>query len=172
MKPKITPTANEIFLKDNEFIVSKTDLKGRITYANRTFMRIASYAEEQLLGIQHNIVRHPDIPRGVFKFLWDALKSNQEFFGYVKNMTANGDFYWVFANITPDTTPEGKIVGYYSVRTKPKQSAIDIISPIYKEMLALEQQVGPARACDASIGLLVDKLNSLNTTYEKFVLSL
>ena len=172
MKPKITPTQREVSLKDDEFIVSKTDLKGRITYANRTFMRIAAYNEYELLGIQHNIVRHPDMPRGVFKFLWDTLQSGQEFFGYVKNMNSRGDHYWVLANVTPDWDERGNVIGYYSVRRKPKQSAVDTVYPIYQEMLALEKKVGPAKAMDASIGLLQDKLQSLNIGYEELVLSI
>lgn len=172
MKPKITPTNREITLKDDEFIVSKTDIKGRITYANRVFMRIANYSEDQLLGTQHNIVRHPDIPRGVFRLLWNTLKEEQEFFGYVKNMTADGDFYWVFANITPDWNLNDDVVGYYSVRRKPKRSALEVITPIYREMLALEQRLPPAEAPDASIQLLQDKLKGLKLSYEEFVLSL
>lgn len=172
MKPKLTPTQTEVSLREDEFIVSKTDLKGRITYANRTFMRIASYNEAQLLNIQHNVVRHPDMPRGVFKFLWDTLQTGQEFFGYVKNMAANGDHYWVFANVTPDWDQDGNVIGYYSVRRKPKQSAIDAVWPIYQEMLALEKKVGPAQAMDASLGLLQDKLKALNIGYEELVLSL
>lgn len=172
MKPKITPTNREIALKDDEFIVSKTDTKGRITYANRVFMQIANYPEDQLLGVQHNILRHPDMPRGVFRLLWNTLKEEQEFFGYVKNMTADGGFYWVFANITPDWDVHDKVVGYYSVRRKPKQSALEVITPIYREMLALEQRVPPAEAPDASIQLLQDKLKGLKLSYEEFVLSL
>jgi len=172
MNANIVPTQHEISLKEDEFIVSKTDLKGRITYVNRSFMRLADCSEANLLGIQHNIVRHPDMPRGVFKLLWDTLQSGQEFFGYIKNMASNGDHYWVFANVTPDWDQDGKVIGYYSVRTKPKQLAIDTIIPIYQEMLALEKKAGAAGACDASIRLLQDKLNALNTGYEELVLSL
>ena len=79
MKKSITPTQREIKLDDDDVIVSKTDLKGRITYANRIFMSIANYSEKELLGVQHNIVRHPDMPRGAFKLLWDTLKAEKEF---------------------------------------------------------------------------------------------
>lgn len=102
MKTKITPTRSEVRLADDEFIVSKTDPKGRITYANRTFMKISGFAEPELLGIQHNVVRHPDMPRAVFKLLWETLERGEEFFGYVKNLCRDGSFYWVLANITPD----------------------------------------------------------------------
>ncbi|MEW8263014.1 MAG: PAS domain S-box protein, partial [Candidatus Thiodiazotropha taylori] len=86
MKPNVTPTTREIIMDENDFIVSKTDLKGRITYANRIFMKIAGYAEHELLNVQHNIIRHPDMPRGVFRLLWNVIESGQECFAYVKNM--------------------------------------------------------------------------------------
>lgn len=172
MKPRIIPTQHEITLGDSDVIVSKTDLKGRITYANRLFMRIANYSEKQLLNVQHNIIRHPEMPRGAFKLLWDTLKAEREFFGYVKNMTADGHFYWVFANITPDRDASGRVVGYFSFRRKPRQEAINVIEPIYREMLAVEKNAGPAAAPDASIAFLLNKLSSMGTTYERFILEL
>ncbi|MGR9114759.1 MAG: PAS domain-containing protein [Gammaproteobacteria bacterium] len=140
MKKNIIPNDHEKKLGDNDFIVSKTDPTGKITYANRIFMEIAGYPESHLLGIQHNIIRHPEMPRGVFKFMWDTLKKGDEFFGFAKNLCADGGFYWVFANITPDYDREGKLQGYYSVRRKPPQSAIDVLTPIYQEMLAIESR--------------------------------
>jgi len=172
MKLKIAPTQQEVFLGAEEVIVSKTDLAGRITYANRVFMRLADFSEIELLGMQHNIVRHPDMPRGAFKLLWDTLKQKREFFGFVKNMTANGDFYWVFANVTPDIDARGECVGYFSVRRRPANEAISIIQPIYQEMLAVESRAGAANAPTASVEFLQAKLKSLNTTYERFILSL
>ncbi|TXT25073.1 MAG: putative signal-transduction sensor protein [Gallionellaceae bacterium] len=159
-------------LDDSDIIVSKTDLKGRITYANRVFMRIANYPENGLLHQQHNIVRHPDMPRGAFKLLWDTIQAKQEFFAYVKNMTAEGHYYWVYANVTPDMDEQGRVVGYFSVRRKPKPSAIAAIQPVYREMLEAERQAGPARAVEASVALLTNKLQSLGTTYERFILDL
>ena len=172
MKKAITPTQREIKLDDDDVIVSKTDLKGRITYANRVFMSIANYSEKQLLNVQHNIVRHPDMPRGAFKLLWDTLKTEKEFFGYVKNMASNGDYYWVFANVTPDYDARGNVVGYFSVRRKPKPAAIATMQSVYQEMLEVERKAGPANAPDASIAHVVAKLKSLGTTYDRFILSL
>lgn len=172
MKAGINPTQHEVVLDDGDIIVSKTDLKGRITYANRVFMRIANYAEKDLLRQQHNIVRHPDMPRGAFKLLWDTIEAKQEFFAYVKNMTSEGHFYWVFANVTPDMDEQGRVVGYFSVRRKPKPSAVAAIQPIYREMLEAERQAGPAKAIEASVALLAGKLKSLGTSYERFILGL
>lgn len=172
MKGNIKPTNHELKLDDDDVIVSKTDLKGRITYANRIFMQIANYPEKALINVQHNIVRHPDMPRGAFKLLWDTLKAEKEFFGYVKNMTADGDHYWVFANITPDRDAQGKVVGYFSVRRKPKPSSIAAIQAIYQEMLEVERKAGPANAPSASVTHVVEKLKRLGTTYDQFILSL
>lgn len=172
MKLKITPTEQEISLDKNEVIVSKTDLTGRITYVNRAFMRIANFSETESLGQQHNLVRHPDMPRGAFHLLWETLKQGREFFGYVKNFTSDGHFYWVFANVTPDHDADGQLVGYFSVRTKPSKNAINTMQAIYQEMLAVESRAGAAKAPVASVEFLQAKLKELGTTYERFILAL
>jgi len=172
MKAKTAPTQREIKFDENDVIVSKTDLTGRITYANRAFMRIANYPEKALLYKQHNLVRHPDMPRGAFKLLWDTLKAEREFFGYVKNITSEGDYYWVFANVTPDRDAQGKVVGYFSVRRRPRPSAVATIESIYREMLEVERRAGPAQAPEASVSFLLEKLKSLETSYDRFILSL
>ena len=173
MKASIVPNNNERKLGDNDFIVSKTDTKGRIIYANRIFMEIAGYPEAELLGVQHNIIRHPDMPRGVFRFMWDTLKSGEEFLGFAKNLCSDGGFYWVFANITPDYDKDGKLQGYYSVRRKPPQSALDILIPVYKEMLAIEQRSSTKEAPDKSKQYLVDMVNQSGAkNYNTLVLGL
>ena len=172
MKNTVAPTNREILMQDQDFIVSKTDLKGRITYANRVFMRIAGYAERELLNVQHNIIRHPDMPRGVFRLLWNVIENGQECFAYVKNLAKNGDFYWVFANVTMDYDANGKPIGYFSVRRKPSRAGIDAVTPVYQEMLRIEQRAGARDAPDASLNWLVDVLKSKGTTYEEFIHSL
>lgn len=169
MKPTITPTKNEIMMDENDFIVSKTDLKGRIIYANRIFMKMAGYAENELLDVQHNIIRHPDMPRGVFRLLWNVIEAGNECFAYVKNMAKNGDFYWVYANVTVDRDTSGKPIGYFSVRRKPSRAGIEAITPVYQEMLRIEQQAGTRDAPDASVKWLVDLLQSKGTSYEEFI---
>jgi len=171
MKPRITPTRTEVTFSPSEIIVSKTDPTGRITYANRVFMRVANYPEEALLGVQHNIVRHPDMPRGAFKHLWDTLKSGKEWFGFVKNMTSEGHYYWVFANVAPDIEA-GRTVGYFSVHRQAPRQAIETIAPLYAEMLRIEREAGPASACDSSLAWLQAQLAARGTTYEPFILSL
>ncbi len=173
MKANITPTQHERRLGPEDFIVSKTDKSGRITYANRIFMQICGYPEAELLGVQHNIIRHPDMPRGVFRFLWDTLKSGEEFSGFVKNLCADGGFYWVFANITPDYDENNQLLGYYSVRRMPPPSAIEIITPIYQEMLRIEKESSSRDAPYKSMDYLFDVVKqSGKKDYSSLVLSL
>lgn len=169
MKSKVEPTSNEKVMRENDFIVSKTDLKGRITYGNEIFIEYSGYSESELLGAQHNIIRHPDMPRGVFKFLWDNIAAGTEVFAYVKNMAKDGSFYWVFANVTPDYDAAGNIIGYLSVRRAPKRSAVQVLDGLYKLMLEAEQKAGPKDACDASLALLVSVLNEKGMSYEELI---
>ncbi|OZB47357.1 MAG: chemotaxis protein, partial [Thiomonas sp. 14-66-4] len=94
-------TQQEYVLKHDDFIVSKTDLKGRITFVNRTFVEISGFSEAELLGAPHNIVRHPDMPVEAYEDLWRTLKAGKAWQGMVKNRCKNGDFYWVMANANP-----------------------------------------------------------------------
>ncbi len=172
MKYSVQPTNEELVMRDNEFIISKTDLQGKITYANRTFMEYSGFTEQELLGAPHSIIRHPDMPRGVFKLLWDTVQNGVEICAYVKNMSKSGAFYWVFANVTPVVDANGSIVGYYSVRRKPKPQAISAVEPLYREMLQAEQRTNSKEAPSASVQLAVDKLKALSIEYDEFVLSL
>jgi PAS domain S-box-containing protein len=172
MKNKPTPTRQERVMREDDFIVSKTDLKGRITYCNRVFIEFSGYAAPELMGAQHNIVRHPDMPRGVFKYLWDTLAQKKECFAFVKNMSKDGGFYWVFANITPDVDARGQVVGYFSVRRKASAKAIATMTGLYQAMLEAERQAGPKDACDASLALLTQALQQQGVNYEQFILSL
>ena len=172
MKNRITPTSVEHSLTRDSFIVSKTDTKGRITYANRTFMRFSGYRENELLGQQHNIVRHPDMPRAVFNLLWETIRQGRECFAYVKNLSKDGSFYWVFANVTPDHDDNHEICGYYSVRRMPNPQALKTIEPLYQEMLAAEQAAGAKDAIAAGTQILLSRLQEGNIEYEPFVLGL
>ncbi len=96
MKNKIQPTQQERVMRNDDFIVSKTDIKGRISYANKIFIEFSGYSQDELLNSQHNIIRHPDMPRAVFHLLWKTLQDGREFNGYVKNLSNDGGFYWVF----------------------------------------------------------------------------
>lgn len=172
MKYKVQPGTREKLMREEDFIVSKTDLKGRITYGNRIFIEFSGYSERELLGSQHNIIRHPDMPRGVFKFLWDTLAAEKECFAYVKNMAKDGSFYWVFANITPSYDPAGPVDGYFSVRRSPERAAVDVMTDLYRAMLEEERKAGPRDAPAASLEWLGGVLAQKGMSYEEFVLSL
>lgn len=173
MNPSDTaPDQRERVMREDDFLVSKTDLKGRITYGNRIFIEYSGYSEAELLGKQHNIVRHPDMPRGVFKFLWDTVQAKQECFAYVKNRSKDGGFYWVFANVTPSFNAQGQIEGYFSVRRKPRASGIAAVTGLYRQMLEEERRAGPKDACAASLALLTQALTQQGVSYESFILSI
>jgi PAS domain S-box-containing protein len=170
--PNIKPTTVEKVMREDDFIVSKTDLKGRITYGNRIFIEYSGYTAHELLGAQHNIIRHPDMPRAVFKLLWDAIQARQECFAYVKNMSRDGSYYWVFANVTPSFDSQGNLLGYFSVRRKPKASGIKVMSDLYRAMLDAETRAGARDAMAASGKLLNDLLREKDVSYEELVLSI
>lgn len=167
------PTGKEVRFGEQEVIVSKTDAKGRITYANDVFMRVAGYTERELMGKAHSIVRHPDMPRCAFKYVWDVIASGQEIFAYVINQTKSGDYYWVFAHITPRFDAAGKVVGYHSSRRCPKREAIEKIAPIYAQLVGIERSHSDRHAgIEASLAALVKTLHDAKVSYEEFVFSL
>jgi len=170
MKSKVTPTSVERQLGEQDFIVSKTDAKGRLLYANRIFIALSGYTEDELLGSQHNIVRHPDMPRSVFKLLWDTIAAGEEFIGYVKNMSKDGGFYWVLATVTPDFDAARNIAGYTSVRRKPRAEAVRAAAALYRDMLAAENRAGARDAIAAGAAVLQQAMNG--KSYEQFVLVL
>ncbi len=164
------PTAKneEKSLKENDFIVSKTDLKGRITYGNKIFTEMSGYSEVELLGSPHNILRHPDMPKIVFKLLWDRIQNKQEIFAFVKNLTKSGAYYWVFTNVTPSLEKDGTIRGYYSVRRKPNPKAISEIDGVYKLLLEAEKRGGVGE----SEKILNDFLQKKGLSYDEYIISL
>lgn len=122
----------------DEFIVSKTDAKGIITYANDVFLRLADYTLDEVIGKPHNLIRHPDMPRCVFKLLWDRIKSGNEIFAYVVNLAKNGDHYWVMAHVTPSYDAKGQVIGYHSNRRCPKPETVAKVAPLYRQLRAME----------------------------------
>lgn len=167
------PSGRERILGNDELIVSKTDLKGRIIYANKTFQKIAGYSESDLLGAPHNIVRHPDMPRSVFKLLWDTLGSGREIFAYVVNLSRNGDHYWVFAHVTPSFDESGRILGYHSNRRAPERTAVEKASALYTAIRAEEaKHANPQRQVEAGLALVQKTLADAGISYDEFVFSL
>ncbi len=128
------PVSNhEVCLPEGEFIVSTTDMKGNITSVNRPFLKICGFSEKELIGKNHNVVRHPDMPPAAFQDLWDTVRAGKPWAGVVKNRCKNGDFYWVCANVTP-IRKEGETVGYLSVRTRPSSEQIKAAEALYTKV--------------------------------------
>lgn len=163
----ITPKDTEKTFSQNILLVTKTDLKGNITYANRGFMEIVEMEEDTLIGAPHNIIRHPDMPRIIFKYLWSYLQAGKEIHAYVKNLCSNGSYYWVIANVTPSYDINNKVIGYHSARRKPTKEALEIIIPLYKELLSAEKSGGMT----ASEKILTDLLQQKGVDYDEFILS-
>ena len=130
--------SKEIVLDNSVFLVSETDEKGNIIFANEDFCRIAEYSVNELIGQPHNIVRHKDMPKAAFKDLWDTIKQGKVWTGYVKNQTKSGNYYWVFATVFPTTISEGT-KGYLSCRRRATQEGIDESIELYKQMNAKEK---------------------------------
>ena len=135
-----TPINEEIELKNNVYIESDTDPKGIITHANDYFAEISGYTPEELVGQPHNIVRHPDMPKVLFRILWDRLKAGENFIAAVKNLAKDGRYYWVFTDFETVRDPEGNISGYKAIRKKISHHVTDILDPIYKKMVELEKE--------------------------------
>ncbi len=120
-------------------IVSSTDLKGIITYANRKFCEIAGYTKQELTGKNHNIVRHPDMPKAAFKDLWDTIQEGKAWTGIVKNLRKDGKYYWVYSHITPVFDNDGNIMGYTAARRPASESEVKESTALYREMIENEK---------------------------------
>ncbi|GAB7050461.1 hypothetical protein JCM9534A_55870 [Catenuloplanes indicus JCM 9534] len=167
------PTGIERTFADHEIIVTKTDMKGLLTYANDVFLRLSVFDEEEVIGKPHNIIRHPDMPRVVFKLLWDTLREGREIFAYVVNMASDGAEYWVLAHVTPSRDASGRIVGYHSSRRRPDRSAVNAVKELYARLRAEESRHrSPSEGLDASWRMLQDELAARGRTYEEFVFDL
>lgn len=162
------PTSVERSLNEDDFIVSKTDLKGRIIYGNKMFIKLSGYDESELLNKPHSILRHPDMPKVIFKLLWQRIQNGQEIFAYVKNLCKDGAYYWVLANVTVTFDKNGNARDYHSVRRKPSHKALEVIKPLYEKLLAEERSGG----MEASQRLLNRILEEKGVTYDEFVISL
>ncbi|MGE0439944.1 MAG: PAS domain-containing protein [Gemmatimonadales bacterium] len=170
---EIKPTGRERFFDEDEIIVSKTDLTGKITYANRVFQKVAQYTEEELLGQPHSLIRHPDMPRAVFAYLWQTIAAGQEVFAYVKNLARSGDHYWVLAHVTPTYSVTGQIISYHSSRRVPARNAVTTAEGIYAALLAEEAKYPDRReGLEASLALLGRTLQDAGMSYDRLVWTL
>ena len=131
------PESDESFFPESAYILSETDEKGIILYANDTFCELAGYSLDELIGEPHNIVRHPDMPRVAFKGLWDDIQSKGFWTGFVKNRRKDRGFYWVYATALKKVAADGTVT-YLSVRVKPSRSDVMASTKLYAELSASE----------------------------------
>jgi len=166
---KPTPTDNEIKLSTTKHIVSKTDAKGVIEYGNDYFVEISGYTETELIGQPHSIIRHPDMPKVVFKMMWDRIKQGKNIMAIVKNMAKDGSFYWVVTEFEPKLDSiTGEVISHTAFRKAAPQKAIDAITPIYAKLLEIEAESG----MEASEKYLRGYLEENSTTYDELIDSL
>lgn len=169
----MVPTGVPRAFGHEEVIVSKTDPRGVITYANDVFLRVSGYAEDQALGRPHNLIRHPDMPRAVFQLMWDTIGSGREIFAYVLNLAADGGHYWVFAHVTPTFDQRGAIAGYHSNRRWVPSGTVARVTEVYRRLLAVEAtQERTKDAIAAGVAALHAHLDDAGQDYDEFVWSL
>lgn len=158
---------------EDEIIVSKTDLKGHITYANDVFVKISGFSEAELLGQPHSVMRHPEVPACIFNLLWQTLSNGGEIFSYIVNRCRNGDHYWVFAAFSPSYARDGTIDGYHSSQRVPNPLALEKIKPFYTQLLDEEARFSSHReGIEAATRTLSGIITQQDTNYDKLVFSL
>lgn len=173
MDDRATLTGVERTFDQNEVIVSKTDPRGIITYANDVFLKIADFSLAEVLNKPHNIIRHPAMPKLVYHLLWDRIKNGKEIFAYVVNRARNGDHYWVFAHVTPSFDNQKNIVGAHSNRRCPSRSAIKTIEPIYATLKQEEDKHPMTKDAIAASGAMLNAfLAEKGIGYDELVLAL
>jgi len=132
------PNTNEI-VYDGTTMITETNVKGTITYVNRKFIQMSGYAKEELIGQSHNIMRHPDMPKAVFKEMWESLKSAEPWKGYIKNMRKDGSYYWVVVFITPKHDEHGNLNGFIAARETPGAQTLESIKKSYEKLKSQEE---------------------------------
>lgn len=174
MKPALPLTGQERFFDADQVIVSKTNPAGTITYANRAFLEVSEFTEAEVIGKPHNIIRHPDMPRCLFRKLWRRIKAGKEMFAYVVNRTHHGNHYWVLAHVTPSFDAEQRIIGFHSNRRLPERAPLErVIIPLYRDLRERERAAAdPEAAVAAGEAHLRAHLEQLGVGYDRFIFSL
>ena len=161
-----TPIDHEIVLDPKRYIVSKTDPKGVIEYGNDYFVEISGYTEAELLGKPHSIIRHPDMPKIVFKMMWDRIKQGQNIMAVVKNLAKDGSYYWVVTEFEAKKDPiTNEIISYTAFRKAAPKKAVEAIEPIYKKLLEIEKDGG----MEASERYLRGYFEEKGITYDEMI---
>lgn len=166
----VTPTSIEHEVKTVDIVVSKGDEAGNVTYANPIFFKLSGYTQAELSEQPHSLLRHPDMPKLIFKFLWDTIKTGKDVKAFVKNLTKDGGFYWVLAQVRVAKNPDGSFRNYVSTRRGMSAGARAIIEPLYKQLVEAENTGG----MEASLSILETflkehggSLDTFNETMQK-----
>jgi PAS domain S-box-containing protein len=163
---KPTPTDKEVVLDPKKYIVSQTNPQGFIEYGNDYFIEISKYSEEELIGQPHNIIRHPDMPKIIFKMMWDRIKKGQNILALVKNLAKDGSYYWVITEFEPRRDAlSSQIISYTAFRRAAPRDAVSEITPLYKKLVELEESSG----MESSEKYLRDFLESKKMTYDQYI---
>ncbi|WP_350332608.1 PAS domain-containing protein [Candidatus Bodocaedibacter vickermanii] len=154
-------------------MVSRTDSKGLLEYCNRLFLNISGYTEAELLGKPHSIIRHPDMPKAVFKLLWEYIQQGNEIFAYVKNLCKDGAYYWVLAHVTATFNDNNEIIGYHSNRRSPNKDSLEKIATIYANLLEIENSAqSSTEGLKKSYSTLMQVTSTKGEDYNEFILKI
>lgn len=163
---KPTPVDKPIRLDKHKYIMSRTDTKGNIEFGNDYFFEISGYGANELIGRSHNIIRHPDMPKVIFKRMWERLRQGKNIFAVVKNLAKDGRYYWVTTKFEIKKHPvDGSIVGYMAFRQAAAPATVSEIGALYEELLRVEQDGG----VEASETYLDDFLDARQMTYDEYI---
>lgn len=159
---KPTPIDEEIVLDPKRYIVSETDAKGKITFCNDYFVEISGYSRDELIGKPHSIIRHPDMPKIVFKLLWETISQGKNMNVVVKNLSKDGRYYWIFTEFESRRDNDtGKIIGYHAARKMISKHVIEIIADLYATLLEIEKNEGMDASEKYLISFLKEKGNDI-----------
>ena len=160
------PSDRELDWDKTKVILSKTDAKGAILYANEAFIDISGYDEYELIGQSHNVIRHPDMPKVIFKVLWDTIQKGENIHAIVKNMSKSGRYYWVITDFKTILNDSGEITSYFATRKSiPSEVITKFIGPLYSKLLHIEEASGVTAAEEYLKGFLEER----NKTYTEYV---
>ncbi len=163
---KPTPIDEKIVLDESKYIVSRTDEKGIIEYGNDYFVEISGYKESELIGQPHNMIRHPDMPKVIFKLMWERLAKHESIFALVKNLSKCGKYYWVITEFESKIDPlTNKVNSHRAFRKAATDKMIKEITPLYEKLLEIESQSGVEGSSKYLVGFLEDQ----NMTYDEYI---
>jgi len=155
----------EIKFSKKKFIVSKTDLKGKILFINKNFSEVSGYSEAELIGLQHNALRHPDMPKAIFFLVWQSLLAGNKISGVIKNLAKDGRYYWVISDFEAKRDSQGNIAALTAFRRAAPDDVVEEAEELYMTMLAIEKKHG----MEKSLAYLEGFLEEHHLTYNEFI---